>query len=368
MLLVAVPLAASADPFHGTPTVPAPQAHRDVPYLKVDGQSVLLDWYRPAQARPSDRLPAIVFINANLGQSQRAHPIYTGWAALATTHGMIAILPDAAANFDTGLDALLAYLTSHATEMGLDPDRIGVYAASSNVARTFPAVADPRRSAIRAATLYYGYSDSVVFRPDLPLLLVRAGLDRPAMNDRLDATVAAALRANAPVTVLNLPAGHHGFELLDDDAYSRAACAQTLEWMKSALEPANQAALRARAPLAEAASALLKGEGARAAALFAPLVAASPDDKTLRLSYGEALLAAGRAKEARAQLEPLRDAGLGPRDLGIPAARAAAADNDPIAAIAWLARIPKRFRPAALAADPAFSSLRDRADFKALFD
>ena len=132
VLLAAAPLAASADPFHGTPTVPAPQAHRDVPYLSVEGQNVLMDWYRPAQAKPNAKLPAIIFINANLGQSQRAHPIYTGWAALASTHGMIAIHPDAAPNFDTGLDGLLAYLTAHAAEMGLDPERIGVYAASSN--------------------------------------------------------------------------------------------------------------------------------------------------------------------------------------------------------------------------------------------
>jgi hypothetical protein len=44
------------------------------------------------------------------------------------------------------------------------------------------------------------------------------------------------------------------------------------------------------------------------------------------------------------------------------------ADGDPGAAIAWLKTIPKRFMPRDQATDPAFESIRDRPDFKALLE
>jgi hypothetical protein len=47
--------------------------------------------------------------------------------------------------------------------------------------------------------------------------------------------------------------------------------------------------------------------------------------------------------------------GLGPRDLGVPAA------------IPWIDSIPKQYRPADLDQNAAFEKLRGRADFQELF-
>lgn len=368
LLFGAVSAAAAADPFHEPFPMPWPGAHLDAAYAQGNGEALAFDWYRPPQVPLTTRLPAIIFVNTFAERSQRGHPIYRGWARAAMAHEMVAILPDAAADFGTGFDALLEHLRVHASELGIDAARIGVYAASSHVQQGLPAMADPRRQMVRAAAFYYGYSDSVVFRSDLPVLLVRAGLDRPAMGTRINRMVAAALQANAPLTLINLPTAHHGFEWLDADAVSREAAGRTLEWMKTVLDPAYQASLRARLPLGEAAAAMERGDAERVAALYAPLVEASPADAHLRLSLAEALLAAGRVKEARAHFERLRGAGLGPRDLGLPAARAAAADGDPEAAVAWLETIPRHFRPASLATDPAFEALRTRDDFRSLFE
>lgn len=87
-----------------------------------------------------------------------------------------------------------------------------------------------------------------------------------------------------------------------------------------------------------------------------------------RLAYGKALLAAGRVKEARAQFERLRDAGLDTRELGLVAAQAAAADSDAASAVAWLQSIPRSLRPENLAREPAFRSIAGRPEFRALFD
>jgi predicted Zn-dependent protease len=100
---------------------------------------------------------------------------------------------------------------------------------------------------------------------------------------------------------------------------------------------------------------------------YAQIVASKPDDPRLRLAYGEALLGDGQYATACAEFDKLRDKGLGYRDLGLPAARACLAKGDPDAAVAWLKTIPSRFLPAELERDPAFTPLRGRDDFKALF-
>jgi hypothetical protein len=66
--------------------------------------------------------------------------------------------------------------------------------------------------------------------------------------------------------------------------------------------------------------------------------------------------------------DTLRDKGLGYRDLGLPAARACLQKGDPEAAVAWLRSIPPQFLPPSMRDDPAFAALKDRADFKALFE
>ena len=83
--------------------------------------------------------------------------------------------------------------------------------------------------------------------------------------------------------------------------------------------------------------------------------------------FGEALLGEGQFALACTELEKLKGKGLGPRDLGVPAARACMQSGNGDAAIAWLKSIPQRFLPRDLDKDPVFAPLRNRADFKALF-
>jgi tetratricopeptide (TPR) repeat protein len=102
--------------------------------------------------------------------------------------------------------------------------------------------------------------------------------------------------------------------------------------------------------------------------LYAELVRVRPEDATLRLAYGEALLGNEQYAEACAQLEQLVGKGLGPRDLGLPAARACMLAGDADAALIWLQRIPKQFIPPAVATEATFAPLRNRPEFRALFE
>jgi predicted Zn-dependent protease len=116
-----------------------------------------------------------------------------------------------------------------------------------------------------------------------------------------------------------------------------------------------------------AAAAVSQGNYAEAVKQYAPLVAARPDDARLHLAYGEALLGDRQYATACAELEKLKDKGLGYRDLGLPAARACMLKGDGDAAIAWLRSIPQRFLPSDIETDPVFEPLRSREEFRALF-
>jgi len=96
-------------------------------------------------------------------------------------------------------------------------------------------------------------------------------------------------------------------------------------------------------------------------------IAARPDDPRLRLSYGEALIGDKQYAVACAEFEKLKGKPLGPRDLGLPAARACAQMGDLDKAVAWLKSIPKRFLPPQVQSDPAFGAMQNRDDFRALF-
>jgi hypothetical protein len=116
-----------------------------------------------------------------------------------------------------------------------------------------------------------------------------------------------------------------------------------------------------------AAGQVVVGNFREGAAGYARLVAAQPGNARLRLSYGEALLGNQEFAEPCSEFEKLRGKGLGPRDLGLPAARACVQQGDPDAAMAWLRSIPKRFLPPSVRDESVFAPLAGRADFKALF-
>jgi dienelactone hydrolase len=324
-----------------------------------------MDVYRPAG--PPGPAPAIVFFNLATGE-QRSNPFYKAWAEIAASNGIVAILPDLGfETFAKDYEALTIYLSSNAAILGIDKDRIALYAGSGNVYRALPLVQDPAQTLIKSAVMYYGAASVAEFRRDLPVLFVRAGLDRPPLNRSLDQLAALALEQNAPITVLNYPGGHHAFEIVDDEPATREVIDRTIAFVRQTTDPAFQASLQRGVREATAAAHVVRGNFQEAAASFAELVKMRPEDHRLRLSYGEALLGASRFAEACTELGKLKGKPLGARDLGVPAARACMQAGNADKAIEWLAGIPARYRPQELASDPVFAPIASRPDFQALF-
>ncbi len=362
-LLVTAALLCAEDRFvYPVPPPGRVEVRKDLAYA----DAVVMDFYRPAGA--AGKLPVIVFLNAR-ANSQRDWAGYVGWARAATTHGFAAINPDTSAEgVPATFDRLLGYLQQHAQELGVDPARVVLFAESGNVSAGWPLAMDPKRSALKAAIFYYGAAAQPAFRPDLPVLLVRAGLDRPPLNRAIAEMAAEAARHNAPFTLLNHAGGYHGFEVRNDDDTTRAVIEATFQFAKAASAPEYHAALARSRTEAEAAGAVAREDFERAVTLYTGLAERNPRSATLLLAYGEALVGAKKYGEALAVFDRVKAlGGVGPRDLGVPAATAAALAGDAEKAIAWLASIPERFRPRALVDLPAFAGIRDRPAFRALF-
>ena len=348
---------------------PAENSYRliaDVQYGTSASGPLRMDIYRPASGT---RHPTMIFFNIASG-AERSNLFYASWARIAASRGVTAILPDLGSeSFVQDFIALHEYLAKQkADEHGVDSNAVAVYAGSGNVSRALPIVQDRRSTLIKSAVMYYGGADVKDFRADLPMLYVRAGLDRPPVNRAIDAIVAAALSHNAPVTLLNYASGYHAFEIRNDDEQARRVIEQTIDFVKTTTSAAYQTALSRGLLEATGAGHITSGRFTEAANTYTQLVSKAPDNYTLRLAYGEALLADKQFAAACAEFEKLKGKGLGPRDLGVPAARACMQKGDADAAISWLQSIPARFRPVELATDPVFAPIHGRAEFKALFE
>jgi dienelactone hydrolase len=338
----------------------------DVEFGTAGSAALKMDLYQLPRVAGRSR-GALIFFNRATG-AERQQPLWVGWARSAASRELVGIVPDLRSGTEArDFQTLVDYLVRHGTELGVDTAGIAVFAASGNVSTAFPLLEDPRQTAIRSAVIYYGTAPITTFRRDLPVLYVRAGLDRPSVNQEIVALASLAITQNAPVTLLNHATGYHGFELFNDDDATHDVIARTLEFVRHTTSPGYRSALWAGLREAAAAGSVQTGNYRQAASMYAELVRSRPDDARLRLSYGEALLGDRQYATACTVFDSLGGKGLGPRDLGVPASRACAQAGNAAAAIAWIASIPPQFRPSALASDPAFASLQTRADFRALF-
>ncbi len=64
------------------------------------------------------------------------------------------------------------------------------------------------------------------------------------MNAAIDRLTSLALSQNAPLTLVNYPTGHHGFEAVDDNGTTRQIVEQVIEFVKRATTAEYQAVLR----------------------------------------------------------------------------------------------------------------------------
>jgi hypothetical protein len=227
---------------------------------------LLMDVYSPPNTAPDVRRPAVIVVAGfsgakpgPLGCAFKDMEWSVSWGRLIGASGMIAIFYT---NRDPVADlrALLAHVRGHAAALGVDPDRLGLFAMSGNTPVALAALmeeGDRLRCVVAScgftldldgatdvadASAQWGFVNAAAGKTagDLPsavpLLVVRAGRDQFAgLNDALDRFVAQALARNLPLTLVNHPTGPHSFDLLDDTDASRIVIRQMLAFLREQL-------------------------------------------------------------------------------------------------------------------------------------
>ena len=252
---------------------------KDVVYRATDAGPLTMDLYYPADAVADARRPAVVLVagyndvgyEKMLGVKFKEMGMSVSWGQLIAASGLVAIAYTNRTPAED-LDALLTHVRDNAAALGIDDDRIGVWANSGNVPLALSALmrrtAGPKgpglhveRHDLRCGALLYGYmldldgatgvaEAAATFRftnpnagkslddlrEDLPLFIVRAGQEQfPHLNDSIDRFFARALTLNRPITLVNHAEGPHSFDLLHDSETSRGIIRQVLDFLTSQL-------------------------------------------------------------------------------------------------------------------------------------
>jgi dienelactone hydrolase len=226
------------------------EVRRDLEYRRVGDHRLEADVYLPGGLLPDDRLPAVIFVHGDappellLGAKEWGQ--YTSWGRLAAASGLIGItfehrsseqgtrLAEAASD----VLELVAFVRQGGPGGHVDADRIGVWVCSGGPPMVLPWVLRERPPFVRCVASLYGLMDGAVEAlaatdgPVPPMLVARAGLDTPAINDSIDAFAAAALARNVELDLLTHPAGRHAFDILDDDDRSKHIVALTLAFLR----------------------------------------------------------------------------------------------------------------------------------------
>jgi len=241
---------------------------REIDYAKSSDPFVRLDVYAPPGKL--QKRGAILFIHGGVSTKGQAKDwgIYQSWGRLAAASGLVGVTFTHRLGFPqtqvtegaADVAAAIAYIRANAAIYGIDPDRLCLAAFSAGGPMLSPHMANAPDH-MRCLVSVYTFLDirqtkehqaaetpetRDAYSPILklagaarktPLLVVRAGNDTiPTLLDSIDRFAAEALKADYPVTLVNVPGAPHGF---DNKAFSprgEEAILETLAFLKRHLE------------------------------------------------------------------------------------------------------------------------------------
>lgn len=244
------------------------EVRRDLEFPGADGSALAMDLYLPTGGR-NGPLPVVVLVTgykdqgalARLGSRFKDMQSNISWARLIAASGMAAVTYTNRAPAADFL-ALLSHVRRHASALGVDAGRVGLWASSGHVPVALSALMRDAAARVKCAALLYGFTldlDGATgvadqaktfgfetpcagrtvgdIANDAPIFLARAGRDQFAgLNDALDRLVAGALAANLSLTLVNHANGPHAFDLFDDTEMSREIIRRALGFLRFQLD------------------------------------------------------------------------------------------------------------------------------------
>lgn len=282
-------------------------------------------------------LPVVVFVNIT-GAPFQEWEIYRDWARLVAAHGMAGIVyQNDPANAAQSLTRLVAHLRAHAAELGLDPERLAVWACSANVSLALPWLNDAPRPEVAAAVIYYGHTQVPALRTDLPVFYVLAERDSPQLKNGIRELFAQAARQAAPWTMVEAPTLTHAFDALDQGAESQRMVKETVAWLVDRLVappvPGPAPDLARQALLASYGQ-----EFAAAETALRAILARRPDDRAAISALGSVLARSGQDAAAIPVLQRAKAAGESGLGLSLQLGQALVRTGELDAGFAELAR------------------------------
>jgi acetyl esterase/lipase len=235
---------------------------REVPVGKrADGSPLTLDLYLPKKPGAAV-LPVVLLVHGGLPNDISVLPtqwqMYRDWGTVLAQSGVAAVMFNHRLGYPqrriddamTEVEQVMQWLQKSAATHRLDTARITAAAFSAG-GLVVPELVR-RQERIRGYVLYYpllGADASEVesadvkaklrfvdvlpllAKRDTPVLMFRSGADEvPGLLGMLDAAVPEALRQDVRLELVNLPKAPHAFDSLVDDAATRRAIRQTIEF------------------------------------------------------------------------------------------------------------------------------------------
>jgi hypothetical protein len=248
------------------PGMEAVTIRKDTEYRSTDAGVLTMDIYYPPDSKGGAQIPAVIFVigysdlgaQAMLGCKFKEMESFISWGELAAASGLAAITYSTGKEPAADIHALLRYVRQNAAVLGIDENRIGVWACSGHVPNALSLLMQEEIDYLKCAVFCYGFmldlegSTSVAeaaktfrfvnpcagnsvddLQQDIPLFIVRAGQDEfPHLNETIDHFLARALIRNLPITFANHSAAPHAFDLMHDSETSREIIRQILAFMR----------------------------------------------------------------------------------------------------------------------------------------
>jgi tetratricopeptide (TPR) repeat protein len=272
----------------------------NVPYMTDSKGTLKLDVYLPPGVKPTDRLPAIVFLNS-LGDTPgemkaKDWGTYRTWPQLIAANRYVGISMECDRERPIeSIKGVFSFIEREGSKYNIDATRLGVYAASANVTQSLNyLMSADAYPGIKAAVLYYGRQPQGPFRKDLPVLFVIPEGDVRGGYTMIWNEV---LKNNAPWRIQMASGLIHAFDSFNDNDNSRIIIKETISFWKNHLDvipPHSWPNSIGRATLA----AQYGGDQEKAGSLLKTWLTDHPDDARALSQYGGILLQRKQFDEA----------------------------------------------------------------------
>jgi dienelactone hydrolase len=224
-----------------------------------------MDVYMPAGIGAAERRPAVILVHGGpIGPEITPHDwgVFRSYGELLAASGLVAVTfthrlygAEDYARSAGELRAVIESVRGRSAAFHVDGDRLALWAFSGGGPLLSVAFGNPP-AYVRAVCSYYAILDfeggPPVYKqvpaalspllqlrqgagPFPPVLIARAALDDPWLNQTVDAFVAAALEKKLTLDLLTLPTGHHAFDIRDDEERSRQVIRATVAFLKAQL-------------------------------------------------------------------------------------------------------------------------------------